>query len=165
MFGRLVIVFLSTFMLVLMLAIPSAAFAQDETSASELYDKGMVFYRLGQYEEAITYFDMAIEIDPNYIDALGDKAAALDFLGRYEEAITYNDMVLAIDPNDVVSLYNKGTALANLGQHEEALGMLRSLPEVYVERLKEESTPLTDPDLEKLRNDPTYGSQLKEIFQ
>ena len=61
--------------------------------------KALFFVSFGKYNEAITYLDRALAIDPNYKEALNDKGLALYNLGRYDEAITYFDMALAIDPN------------------------------------------------------------------
>jgi len=55
---------------------------------------------LSRNEEAITYYDKALEIDPYDTLVLNNKGGALAALGRYEEAITYYDKVLAIDPDN-----------------------------------------------------------------
>src|SRR5688500_1600655 len=49
--------------------------------------KGISLRNLGKYEEAIRYFDKALEINPNYIEVRHTKANALFKLGKYEEAI------------------------------------------------------------------------------
>ena len=52
-----------------------------------LYNKGIALDTLGKSEEAITWYDKALAIDPNYVSALLNKGVALDTLGRSEEAI------------------------------------------------------------------------------
>ena len=63
-------------------------------------DKGNELFDEGKYDQAITYYDKALAIDSNDIEALNDKGAALANLGKHEEALTYYDKVLAIDPHN-----------------------------------------------------------------
>jgi tetratricopeptide (TPR) repeat protein len=53
---------------------------------------------LGKYEEAITWFDKALEIDPHFIDAMYNKADALGELGKYEESLEWTDRALTLKP-------------------------------------------------------------------
>jgi len=89
--------------------------AQD---ASDLAKQCLELLNQSKYEDAISYCDKALEIDPNNIDALNNKAMALSDLGRYEEAISSYDRALEIDPNDGNALHNKGIALGKLGKNE-----------------------------------------------
>jgi tetratricopeptide (TPR) repeat protein len=81
-----------------------------------LSDKGAGLDSLGQYEEAIEYYDTALAIDPNYVNALYNKGVALGNLGRYQDAIKYYDKVLALEPNNVGALNNKANAIVSLGE-------------------------------------------------
>ena len=58
--------------------------------------------------EAIEYYDKALAIDPDYVNALANKGLALYNLERHLEAIEYYDKALAIDPDYVNALANKG---------------------------------------------------------
>ena len=86
-----------------------------------LYNKGWDLGVLGNYKEAITYFDKALAIDPKYENALNGKGLALDGLGNHTGAITYLDKALAIDPKDEDALYHKGVVLDKLGNHTGAI--------------------------------------------
>ena len=46
----------------------------------------MVFGRLGNFTEAIKYFDKALAIDPKTVNALTGKGVALQRLGNFTEA-------------------------------------------------------------------------------
>ena len=74
----------------------------------------MHYINLERYDEAIQYFDKALQIDPNDTVALNNKGDALYQLGKYDEAIQNYDKALQIDPNDTVALNNKGNALSTL---------------------------------------------------
>jgi Tfp pilus assembly protein PilF len=78
----------------------------------------------GNYTQAVEYFDKALAIDPNYINALNGKGWALNFQGNYAQAIPLFDKVLAIDPKYRDALNNKGWALVELGNYTEALTYL-----------------------------------------
>ena len=75
----------------------------------------------GQYEEAITYSDKAIEIDPKSAKAWNNRGIALVKLGNNEEAIQSFDRVIELNPQFAESWYNKGSTLKSLGKYEEAL--------------------------------------------
>jgi tetratricopeptide (TPR) repeat protein len=91
------------------------------SNVNDLIDKGNSFYNLGNYQEAITYYDKALAIDPNNVYALNAKGVALGNLNKSQEAITYYDKALAIDPNNVYALNAKGVALGNLNKSQEAI--------------------------------------------
>ena len=67
-------------------------------------NKGISLDNLGKYNEAIEYYDKALEIDPENAEALNNKGVALDDLGKYNEAIEYYDKVLEIDPKHADSI-------------------------------------------------------------
>lgn len=78
------------------------------------YSKALDTVDQGRYEEAISYLDAIITVEPNNVDALTEKGDVLYDLERYQEAIGYYDKALAIDPNYVDALNNKANALASL---------------------------------------------------
>src|SRR5215469_14509073 len=76
------------------------------------YYKGMAYLNAGNYTEAISYFDKALAINPNYSLALYNKGASLSKLGIYNESIAYFDRVLAIQPTNALALVGKKLDLA-----------------------------------------------------
>ena len=73
----------------------------------------MRFYHLGNYTDAIGYYDRALAIDPTVVFASYDKGNALEALENYSDAITYFDKALALDPNHVLAMIGKGLHLTN----------------------------------------------------
>src|SRR5660398_150697 len=86
----------------------------DKIKVCESLNKGFALNRLGKYQEAITAFDKALEIDPQDRTAWNNKGLALANLGKYQEAITAYDKALEIDPQDKLALINKEIALNRL---------------------------------------------------
>src|SRR3989338_1587787 len=123
----------------------------------ELNQKGNDLFDLERYDEAISYYDQVLEIDPDDVVALTNKGLALRNLERYEEAISYYDRVLEIDPNDALVLNNKGVALYNLDRNEEALDYYDMALEIdpnYVSPLYNKGLLLND--LERYREAIPY---------
>jgi|GEM_PF-7021619 len=82
---------------------------------------GVELDKRGLYQEALTFFDKALEIDPKYTYAWNNKGVALYNLGRNEEEIACYEKALEIDPKYTHAWYNKGGALDKLGRYEEAI--------------------------------------------
>jgi tetratricopeptide (TPR) repeat protein len=80
-------------------------------TSAPLIEIGNALYRLGKYNEAITYYDKALAINPNDVNALDYKGAALTKLGKYQDATTFLDKSLAINPKDNVASQTKIIAL------------------------------------------------------
>ncbi|RZB29440.1 MAG: hypothetical protein AEth_01168 [Candidatus Argoarchaeum ethanivorans] len=90
-------------------------------SAKKWYSEGVALAKQGKYEEAITHYDNAIEINPLKFWALRDKADLLFDLKRFEEAVEFFDRALSIEPDAPVTYRHKAEALAKLKRYKEAL--------------------------------------------
>jgi Flp pilus assembly protein TadD len=74
-----------------------------EENISKLIQKGSQLIVDGNFEEALSYLDQAIMIQPNDPDLLNKKGVALRGLGRYDEAIECFNKSLQLDPRDLDS--------------------------------------------------------------
>jgi tetratricopeptide (TPR) repeat protein len=81
-----------------------------ENDIIELELKGLVLHFLGKNNEAISFFDKALAINPNDAEVLNNKGIALHFLGKNNEAISIFDKALAINPNYKLALDNNRLA-------------------------------------------------------
>ncbi|MDE1813298.1 MAG: tetratricopeptide repeat protein [Thaumarchaeota archaeon] len=72
-----------------------------EESISDLVKKGIQLVVDGDFENALSYFDQAIMIQPSNPDLLNKKGIALRGLGRYDEAIECFNKSLQLDPRDL----------------------------------------------------------------
>lgn len=68
--------------------------------------------------QAIQYYDKALDIDPNYKEALSGKVSTLDGIGnafynqgKYTRSIQYYNKTLAINSTNSSALYGKQDAV------------------------------------------------------
>ncbi|WP_164997843.1 tetratricopeptide repeat protein [Methanolobus psychrotolerans] len=85
--------------------------------------KGLVYFRLGSYEDALRCIDPFLDIYPDNIRNWSNRGMALFYLGRYEEAMESFDRALGIDPEFTEALCSKGSCLAHLGRYGESLDL------------------------------------------
>lgn len=82
---------------------------------------GYLHYRLGQLEEALSYFGVCDSVRPNDAPTIYMRAAMLRGLGRFEQAIAEGMRAHALDPGDADTCSDIGQALQGLHRHAEAL--------------------------------------------
>ncbi|WP_297247149.1 tetratricopeptide repeat protein [uncultured Brachyspira sp.] len=83
----------------------------DSGRDSEYYfDRANIFSLEGKYEEAIVYYNKAIELDPNYTDAYNGRGKAKNDLGKYEDSIKDFNKVIELTPNYTNAYYDRGNA-------------------------------------------------------
>ncbi|MEM2759277.1 MAG: tetratricopeptide repeat protein [Nitrososphaerales archaeon] len=73
------------------------------------------------FQHAITFFEKALEINPDNDFAWGGKALALDYMKRYEEALECYNKALGANPNNAITWHNRGLSLASLKRLKEAV--------------------------------------------
>ncbi|HEV2192139.1 MAG TPA: tetratricopeptide repeat protein [Nitrosopumilaceae archaeon] len=104
------------------LSSPEYKFRHSRKEASEEYVKyGEDLANGNRPEEALEYFDKAIQILPNNDFAWGDKGLILDKLGRTDEALESFSHAIAIDSTNSITWHNKGLTLIKLKRLEEAI--------------------------------------------
>ena len=82
---------------------------------------GIALLQIGKIQEAITHFEQALRIKPDYAEAHYNLGFALAQLGRTQEAIAQYQQVLRIKPDFAMAHYNFGVALEQAGKIEEAI--------------------------------------------
>ena len=90
------------------------AFADSEDDIISLHDKGVDLVNTGNYEEAILYFDKALEINPNDVHVLNSKGWALNLMENYYEAKIIFDKILYGIPNFLPAQIGQLHAIGNM---------------------------------------------------
>ncbi|RFP57968.1 MAG: tetratricopeptide repeat protein, partial [Limnothrix sp. CACIAM 69d] len=84
-------------------------------------NRGNALLHLGRYEEAITSYQRAIEIDLNDLYSHNELGNAYHDLKRYEEAITSHQRAIQVDPSYIYAHNDLGAAYRDLKRYEEAI--------------------------------------------
>ena len=117
------------------------------SKAQEFFNKANESVQLGNYEEALDYYDKALAIEPNNSIILTNKADTLVYLNQLSSAIENYDKALAIEPNNTYAFENKMDVLStspknlpknnnisdevNNGYYQEKSDALRTLDDFY----------------------------------
>lgn len=128
------------------------------TNAFDLFQEGVAYHKEGEYEQAIEYYDMALETDPLLIDAWSNKGYALQSLGLYDEALENYYRALEIDSGFADAWYNKACLHSILGEKAKMIYNLRKAIEFKTELV---DYAKTDPDFDNFKNDADFLDLLK----
>jgi tetratricopeptide (TPR) repeat protein len=82
---------------------------------------GEILKNLGKYNEAVTYFTKANNIDPENIHNLNKRVIAYFVLQEYDKALLDIDKVIQLDPSNSLAYYNKGLTYYTIGNNENAI--------------------------------------------
>ena len=87
---------------------------------------------LGRTDEALTYAERALKLNPNDLQSNSYMGWVLECLGRHQEAAEWTEKTMRLDPFHPDGLYDGlGTSLYSLGRYEEAVaafGRMKKLP-------------------------------------
>ena len=90
-------------------------------SAETYFMWGNTMHALELYKEAITAYDKAIRLKPDYAKAYNNRGAAKGSLGQYNTSIADCNQALRLKPDLAEAYNNRGIAKADLGQHSAAI--------------------------------------------
>ncbi len=96
---------------------PSGARAAHEQGRSLLHD--------GRLQEALAALQQALELHPDFPEALNDLGVCSAALGQYPQAIVHYARSLELCPENPLAFSNMGSALQALGRTDEAIASQR----------------------------------------
>ncbi|MGQ0606778.1 MAG: tetratricopeptide repeat protein [Candidatus Nitrosotenuis sp.] len=67
---------------------------------SELLEKGKTLLYEGNFDDALSYFEQALVLEPSNVQIWNQKGVTLRSLGRYDDALECFNRALELDPAD-----------------------------------------------------------------
>lgn len=113
---------------ILVFAISSVKANENTNEAILQYNQGIDYYKIGQYDNAISSFRAAIKLDPNYIDAYYNLGTVLESLHQYEAALAVFKQVIVRKPEDYDSVYKAAWLSYKMGEYQKAKTYLSIIP-------------------------------------
>ena len=93
---------------------------------ASLLEQGMQSVRSGELEEAEKYFRQALELNPNYIEALNNLGAVLTQLERYEEADSILRRAIELDSTYAIGYFNLGKNCFEWKKYDDGIEALNT---------------------------------------
>lgn len=89
---------------------------------TEAYNnRGFIYDKLRQHEQAIANYDEAIQLNPRYANAYNNRGMSYHALKKYPQAIEDYGKALALQPDNASIYSNRASAYFMLGRYESAL--------------------------------------------
>lgn len=154
-------------------------------------DEGRVEFRARQYAKAVSSYQYALDLEPDFVPALSRISDAYEQLGKFDQALTAAERFEKIGNTPDASLFKLARIYARMGRRGEALGLLRraedkKLPENSLEAIctyialgdfdralvelqsaidDRSALPFVfvDPRLDPLRSDPRFQELLRRV--
>ncbi|MBQ8168878.1 tetratricopeptide repeat protein [bacterium] len=145
---------LLTTLTILVLLSVTQAFASNVTEAKLEYNKGIDFYKIGQYDKSMEAFRRAIDLDPNYIDAYYNLGSILEYLKQDEAALTVFKQIVVRKPSDYEAVYKAADLSNKLGQVDKAKSYLALIPTgSYVNPKAQQLAHALNTDLQTIKHE------------
>lgn len=83
--------------------------------------RGIAYYNMGQFQQAIIDYTEAVEIAPEFEEALINRGNAFYSVGDYQQAITDYSKALDLNPQRDAAYSNRGSAYAGIENYSLAI--------------------------------------------
>jgi tetratricopeptide (TPR) repeat protein len=93
-------------------------------------NRGVAYWRKRDFARAITDYDEAIRINPQYARAYMRRGAAYSGIREYEKSIADSSKGLELDPGDLKAYVNRSIAYAETGDLDRALADITKAIEI-----------------------------------
>ena len=80
------------------------------SDAKDYFNRGVANDSSGRFNEAISDYSKALEIDPGFAAAYNNRGIAYELIGQYDRAIYDYSKFIDLNPTDAVAYSNRGIA-------------------------------------------------------
>ncbi len=106
--------------MVLLLAAGCATVQTELKDAAAYNNRGNAYWNEGQYDQAISDYNKALEINPRHTQAYNNRGVAYRSKGQYDQAISDYNKALEINPRFAAAYYNRAIVYLSTGQYDKA---------------------------------------------
>jgi len=96
-----------------------------QSTAMAYNNRGIGYKNKGNYERALTDYNMAIKLAPKFAKAYVNRGNVYIKLGDVERAISDDTMAIKLDPNNAAFYNNRAVAYYKKGDKEKAIADFR----------------------------------------
>lgn len=89
--------------------------------ARPYYNRGLAYYRLGDYTRSSLDYQRTVELDPKYVEAYINKGINDDQEGKFDQSLADYNKAIEIDPDISEAYYNRGYAYMKRNNFTQAL--------------------------------------------
>jgi len=84
-------------------------------------NRGLLYDRIGDYDQAIAEYNQAIKIDPYTLEAYFNRGVIYEIQGDYDGALADYNQALQINPNYAIAYSNRGNVYTKKGNYDQAI--------------------------------------------
>ena len=95
--------------------------------AERHFTRGIAAQKSHQYNQALTYYQQAVEADPAYFDAYYNLGLAAYDLGRWKQSLASYEVALTLKPESIDTRYNFALALKQAGYPLDSVEELKQI--------------------------------------
>lgn len=92
-----------------------------KNSADTQYLRGLIYYKMDSYPDALAAFNETIKLDPNKAEAYYYQAETLDRLNQNDQALEAYRKAVQLKPDFLEAWFDLGVALYNRGDYQMAV--------------------------------------------
>lgn len=96
-----------------------------------IFQSGIIFYQKGQYEQSLSFFQQAFELDREDIDVMHFLVSALIELDQIDSADVYSEKMIALLPDDSRGYINKSLIYLKTNNFQDAIDILQNIADKF----------------------------------
>jgi tetratricopeptide (TPR) repeat protein len=132
----------------------------NSNNATVLYKQGNTLFDLQRYQDALTVYEKAVNVRPDYAQGWNGQGKTLYKLKQYKEALAGYDKAIQIQPDYLDAWIGRGYVLGMLQRYQEAIASFdRAI------QLKDDNPEVWKAKGEALSNSNQYDEAIKSYEQ